>query len=37
MLGEEALRNLFGFNYEGWIVDDDPDLEQVLLAGYRLS
>ena len=36
-LGEAALRNLFGFNYEGWIQDDDPDLSRVVLAGYRLS
>lgn len=36
-LGEAALRNLFGFNYEGWLQDDDPDLDEVVLAGYRLS
>ncbi|WP_410785633.1 DUF6928 family protein [Kribbella sp. C-35] len=36
-LGEAALRQLFGFNYEGWIQDDDPELEDVVLAGYRLS
>jgi hypothetical protein len=36
-LGEAALRNLFGFNYEGWVQDDDPELEEVVLAGYRLS
>jgi hypothetical protein len=33
-LAEDALRALFGFNYEGPIHDDDPDLESVVLAGY---
>jgi hypothetical protein len=36
-LGEAALRSLFGFNYEGWIQDDDPDLFEIALAGYRRS
>lgn len=34
-LAEDALRSLFGFNYEGMYLDDDPDLEQAVLAGYR--
>jgi hypothetical protein len=33
-LGEDALRALFGFNYEGLYLDDDPDLEKVILAGF---
>jgi hypothetical protein len=36
-LGEEALRALFGFNYEGFIHDDDPDLENIVLAGFILE
>ena len=36
-LAEDALRSLFGFNYEGDIFDDDPDLEQIVLARYRLD
>jgi hypothetical protein len=32
-----ALRALFGFNYEGVIHDDDIELDQVVLAGFRLS
>ncbi|MER7248240.1 hypothetical protein [Kribbella sp. NPDC000426] len=36
-LGEDALSALFGFVYEGTPPDDAPDLEQVVLAGYRLS
>jgi len=36
-LGEAALRALFGFNYEGLCHDDDPDLEQVALAGFALQ
>ncbi|NIK56640.1 DUF6928 family protein [Kribbella shirazensis] len=36
-LGEEALRHLFGFNYEGWVQDDDPDLFELVLVGYRRS
>ena len=35
-LGEEALRALFGFNYEGFIRDDDPDLENIVLAGFTV-
>jgi hypothetical protein len=35
-LGEEALRVLFGFNYEGRYYDDDPDLENIILAGFRV-
>jgi hypothetical protein len=33
-LAEDALRALFGFNYEGMYLDDDPDLEEVVLAGF---
>jgi hypothetical protein len=36
-LAEDALRTLFGFNFEGYVLDDDPDLETVILAGYQLS
>lgn len=36
-LAEEALRSLFGFNYEGLYLDDDPDLESITLAGYRVQ
>ena len=36
-LAEEALRTLFGFNYEGIYLDDDPDLGKIVLAGYLLS
>ncbi|MEU4191133.1 hypothetical protein AB0E69_04485 [Kribbella sp. NPDC026611] len=36
-LGEDALRNLFGFNWEGAVQDDDPELGEVMLLGYRLS
>jgi hypothetical protein len=35
-LAEDALRALFGFNYEGEIADDDPELETIPLAAYRL-
>jgi hypothetical protein len=35
-LGEEALRALFGFNYEGLCRDDDPDLENIALAGFTI-
>jgi hypothetical protein len=35
-LGEEALRALFGFNYEGFTRDDDPDLENIMLAGFTV-
>jgi hypothetical protein len=36
-LAEEALRSLFGFTYEGVVQDDDPELDEIVLAGYRLS
>jgi hypothetical protein len=36
-LAEDALRALFGFNYEGMIEDDDPDLESITLAGFEVS
>ncbi|MEV6244224.1 hypothetical protein [Lentzea sp. NPDC051838] len=36
-LAEAALRSLFGFNYEGVIEDDDPDLEEIVLAGYAVT
>ena len=36
-LAEDALRTLFGFNYEGVYLDDDPDLESVVLAGFRVE
>jgi len=35
-LGEEALRALFGFTYEGMYQDDDPDLENIVLAGFAV-
>ena len=35
-LGEETLRNLFGFSYEGRYFDNDPDLENIILAGFRV-
>ncbi|WBQ06543.1 DUF6928 family protein [Kribbella sp. CA-293567] len=35
-LAEDALRTLFGFNYEGYLLDGDPDLESIVLAGYQL-
>jgi hypothetical protein len=35
-LGEEALRALFGFNYEGLYRDDDPDLENIVLSGFTV-
>jgi hypothetical protein len=35
-LGEQALRALFGFNYEGLYRDDDPDLESIVLAGFTV-
>jgi hypothetical protein len=35
-LAEEALRALFGFNYEGLYHDDDPDLENIVLAGFTV-
>jgi hypothetical protein len=36
-MAEDALRNLFGFNYEGLYLDDDPDLEQITLAGFLVE
>lgn len=36
-LAEAALRELFGFNYEGAYEDDDPELEDVVLAGYAVT
>jgi hypothetical protein len=36
-MAEDALRSLFGFNYEGYYYDDDPDLEAFTLAGFNLS
>jgi hypothetical protein len=36
-LAEDALRTLFGFNYEGEIHDHDPDLQAVVLAGYAVQ
>jgi hypothetical protein len=35
-LGEDALRALFGFNYEGFYRDDDLDLERIALAGFTV-
>lgn len=35
-LGEDALRALFGFNFEGLCRDDDPDLESIVLAGFTV-
>lgn len=36
-LAEEALRDLFGFVYEGVYHDDDPDPETIALAGFAVS
>jgi hypothetical protein len=36
-LAEGALRALFGFNYEGARLDDDPDLERIVLAGFAVQ
>ncbi len=36
-LGEEALRALFGFTYEGLYQDEDPDLENIVLAGFAVD
>jgi hypothetical protein len=33
-MSEDALRALFGFNFEGEYVEDDPDLDKVVLAGF---
>jgi hypothetical protein len=36
-LAEDALRALFGFNYEGQTQPDDPDLESIPLAGFAVQ
>ncbi|SDG96945.1 hypothetical protein SAMN05216553_1146 [Lentzea fradiae] len=36
-LGEAALRALFGFNFEGVWQEDDPELEDIVLAGYTVT
>jgi hypothetical protein len=36
-MAEDALRALFGFNYEGVANPDDPDLESIPLAGYAVQ
>lgn len=36
-LAEDGLRTLFGFNFEGMYLNDDPDLNKVILAGYRVD
>jgi hypothetical protein len=36
-LAEDALRVLFGFNYEGVYRDDDPDLEDIVLMGFTID
>lgn len=36
-LAEDVLRALFGFNYEGAYHDDDPDLMNIVLAGFAVS
>ncbi len=36
-LANAALRALFGFVYEGAYEPDDPDLDQVVLAGYAVT
>jgi hypothetical protein len=36
-MGEDALRHLFGFNYEGHYLPDDPDLERFVLAGFLID
>jgi hypothetical protein len=35
-LAEAALGALFGFNYGGLQSDDDPDLENIVLAGFTV-
>jgi hypothetical protein len=37
LLVEDALRELFGFNYESVYRNDDPDLERIILAGFLLT
>jgi hypothetical protein len=36
-LAEDALRVLFGFNYEGLYHDDAPDLEDIVLMGFIID
>lgn len=36
-LAEGALRALFGFNFEGVYLNDDPDLERIVLAGFEVQ
>jgi hypothetical protein len=36
-MAEDALRHLFGFNYEGHYLPDDPDLDQFVLAGFLID
>ncbi len=36
-LGEAALRSLFGFVYEGVPLDDDPPLDEIVLAGFEVD
>jgi hypothetical protein len=36
-MAEDALRHLFGFNYEGIYLPDDPDLDQFVLAGFTVD
>ena len=36
-LAEAALRALFGFTYEGACEDDDPALEDIVLAGFAVT
>jgi hypothetical protein len=36
-LAEDALRALFGFNYEGVTTPGDPDLESIPLAGFAIK
>ena len=35
-LAEDALRALFGFNFEGLYLDNDPDLDNIVLAGFTV-
>ena len=35
-LAEDALRALFGFNFEGVYLDNDPDLDNIVLAGFTV-
>ncbi|MDQ3787279.1 MAG: hypothetical protein M3422_08555 [Actinomycetota bacterium] len=36
-LAEAALREFFGFNYEGEYLDDDPELEDIILLGFAVE